>query len=324
MVQSYESARRQLEEAWAGDPDNERLIWAQIHYCAQLGWPEDCSAVLFAAKRHHGMTEELTGYFVAFYRANKRHKGLLDLLRNEKENRDLVELKIEAMAELGLTKEASQVVNEYARQHHDPRALEFTARQYLTMQDSALAALWYHRLFRLDAANPELKNYYPMLLEWNRFEKAHEVITTLIKSDPDDQLRLDECVALYGLNQGAQAKQQLRKLRHLPEAYYLFGTWFLQEKRLDSAAVYLTRYTTMVPQRPEGYAQLGHTLEAATHYSKSLVAFEQAYALDTTDQKLAAHIQLVRQKIAYLQTQKKRAQRPPPPELERKTLLENK
>jgi tetratricopeptide (TPR) repeat protein len=216
------------------------------------------------------------------------------------------------------------MVNDYARQHQDARALRFTANQYLTMHDSALAALWYHRLYRQDATEPDLKNYYPILLEWGRYDKAYEVIMALSKSGPDKTLQLDACAALYGLNQPVKAKQQLRKLRHLPESNFLLGTWFRQEKRLDSAAVYFTRYAQMLPNRPEGYEQLGHTLESASQYNRSLSAFEQAYALDTTNQKLAAHIQLVRQKIAYLQTQKKRAQRPPPPDLERKTLLENK
>ncbi|MCP4459121.1 MAG: hypothetical protein GY816_14025 [Cytophagales bacterium] len=311
----------QIQKASSNDPTNERLLKQELYYCDQLEWPSPCGETLLRAKKQWGFTEELIDQTVTYHLKHRNYEQLQSALKGAVETRPRLEAKIRIV--IMKNEDPGLLLKKYLDHYDDKDAIVFSLIQYLEKRDTTNAIIQFERLCKQDPSHELMRDYYPLLMRENDFNKSLYLINNqLVITSQDSVLLFDKAISLYSLGYTNEAKIILKKPEMIRSNRQLVA-WYRSEENWDSAIVYLDKLLILKPADRNLLLAKAETLESKKWVTRSLVYYEQVLQMNPTDSVMAKKVEIVRRKVAYLRRIKEQKKLRPILNLERKTTTDN-
>jgi hypothetical protein len=296
--ESVIALEKQIEE----NPGDIRFIRLQLDHYEKLGWPKEASRAVVRALPLVKEDPVMLDQSLEFYRVNRMHEALLQLIETQEEHiilpRSVIRQKIMALAVLGLHDESKMLLGEYLDKA-EPGDQLFAGSVYLEIEDSILSSYHFIQSLREDGPSEEL--IWICLPVWH----AHGIYQAVIelgmpfKEKLNNVQRVLLADAHYQSGNTSQAKKLLWST-DLWQANVLLSDWFVEEVEWDSAHLALEKEGVSDTKRVEVLMRHGGIDQARGWFTSSLTYYEQVLAMDSTYQEAQKEVEIVHQKIAYL------------------------
>lgn len=302
----YSDALQRINEELESDPNDERLVDQKLFYCEQLDWPETCISALDAYKATNGMTNQLVEQYIVYYKKHEQYQLLLEVINQWEEEYDLEsqyrEIYIDCLTRLGEKSSAFIELKEYLKEHQTSEAITFASGQYLTLNDTALAAYNLGKLYKLSPESDLMWEYGIILIELGYEQIGFEVMDEFVsKNSADSAIQISYAKLLKSANQNERARNLLKPYTNEDSIAFILAGWYKNDLLWDSASYVLSNIVAKDSLARKPFWELGRLYEDRGWYLSSIRYFEYLIEIDPGDTLAQQRIDLIQRKIAYLQ-----------------------
>ncbi len=301
----YVRSIAQIESEIENNPEDARLIKLQLSYYEKLNWPEEAERPIERAKVLLGLDPTFISQQIGFYQVNERRKSLLDLIdeleRMGEVSPELKRTKLEIRMALATD---NQLIDDLQNFQPDSTVQDYLlmARGYLSIGDTVGALQFLFPAPEMGLLTmDQVSDFIPAL---SNLDDVQGGITFLVSVAEQTRLTRSGNRLLaqlyYQLGDTAIAKSTL--LGDMDREEYLIASqWYRNEKKWDSASLYINKLLQADSTDSEALMIAGDLFQDRGFFRTSLTFYNKLLTIDSTDQTVLEQVELVNRKIAYLQ-----------------------
>ena len=299
----YENAANRLADELEKDPQKVSLIELQLSHYEKLGWPLEAAKCVDRAQEVLELEPIVAKKFADFYMTNGKFEALLklrDQLAERYETPDWMwQYQISAANKTGRFQEAIGWLRGFFTSDRSVQDHLFGGQEYLVAGDSLLALYHLQKVKKDMQDNREfIKVYVPLAYHNRAYNEVLNVIDDYDDRTVDVTLPY-KALSFYALGQTNKAKKLLWSIPVISNMETLHG-WYLNERRLDSAAICLERMLVTNPQDVEVLLRKGKLDFRRGLLYRAAASFNQILEIDSVHTDAKESLDLVNRKIAYL------------------------
>ncbi|RED94420.1 tetratricopeptide repeat protein [Marinoscillum furvescens] len=279
-------------------------IRQKVWLAQKAHWPNDCRPDIEHVLNHTELTYELLISALDCYATRSYWHEMLTILEKWEEghvlNSTLTPYKIKALAQMGESGRAGELLWQYLNREKSTKAYEFGAEVYLGLGDTVRSMYAFQQLVSLNPAHPSLvSTYVPLLVSQGFPQKA---LNLMDHTKLTDEQLMFKARALYQMGEVSDAHKVLASLSGT-EAWSQRVTWYQQQNQYDSA-VYYTDQLIQMDSSKEHLHKKAQLLELRGWLNSAYALYQTILEKQPTDSIALDRARIVGRKIAYLRSLK--------------------